>query len=110
MAVLARDIWHTVGAAGSNHLRMKRMLEWCILVTDPAVDRLNLFLMRNVLRIESCVTRDADKFLVRRMIQDVDIHVEGDCLPTPFHRQRLITVTGETFLARLPPETRAEES
>ena len=59
VTILARDNARTLASCTDIHLRMELMFQWGIFMTREAVDRLYLFLVRNVLRIETSVTSDA---------------------------------------------------
>lgn len=70
------------------HLRMELVFQGSILVAREAIDRLYLLLVRNVLRIETCVARNAYEFSVCRFLENAATYVQRDLLPFPFHRQR----------------------
>jgi len=65
VTLLAGNLRPSIRAARSNDLRMEPMLEGSALVTGPAVDGLDPLFVGNVLRVETYVTCNADKFSMR---------------------------------------------
>ena len=64
VAVLADYVLPALRAGSEIHLRMKLMFRGCIFVARFAVDRINLRLVRNVLRIETDMARNTRHFSV----------------------------------------------
>jgi hypothetical protein len=60
VTIFARDNTKPLASRSDIHLRMELMFQWGILMTRKAIDWLYLFLVRDVLRIETSVTRDAN--------------------------------------------------
>ena len=77
------------------------MLLCRILVADQAVDRLYLFLVRNILSIESRVARDARKLAMNRFVKNTTIDTERDLFSFSLHRQRRIAMTSKALLTSL---------
>jgi len=76
MAILARDRASPLSSCSNIHLRMKEVLQRCILVARKAIDRLYLFLVRNILRIETGVTRNAHQLAVSRFVQSAPANIQ----------------------------------
>ena len=100
----AGKIRRTVFPVRLHHLRMEGMLRRRVLVALQTIDRLDLFLMRHILRIESGMACDADEFLVRGFGKHCLLHADGNLFAVLFHRERFITMAGEAIFFGLRNE------
>ena len=101
VAIRTRNRATPFRSSSDIHLRMELMLQWSIFVAGEAFDRLYLFFVRYVLRIESGMASDAHQFPVRRSVQSALVDVQGYLFAFPFHCQRGIAMACQTVLFRL---------
>ena len=95
MALFAGNVRRPVSSVRFCHLRMKFVLLGCVPVTRQAAQRLDFFLVRNVVHVETGVARDTNKFAVDGTVQDFLVGKKGDLFSVALSRERLIAVAGQ---------------
>ena len=88
---------------------MKLVLERGILVARHATQRLDFFLVRQVVHVEPSMTRHAYKSAVSRGSQYRIADKQRYWFAFPLHREGLIAVTGQTVRLGLREERRGKK-
>lgn len=110
VACLAGDIFGTVRTARADHLRMKRMLPGRVAVAGPAIHGRYRVLVRNVFRIESRMTRNAEEACMGRGGKEFLVNKQRDLFPAPLHRQVGVAMAHEAIFPCLADQGNAQHA
>jgi hypothetical protein len=95
VTLFAGYVRRPVPSVGFYHLRMEFVLLGRVPVARQTAQRLDFFLVGNVVHVETGVARDTNKFAVDGAVQDFLVGKKRDLLSVALSRERLVAVAGQ---------------
>ncbi len=109
MTLFAGNVRRPVSSVRFCHLRMEFVLLGRVPVTRQAAQRIDFFLVGNIVHVETGVASDTNKFAVDGAVQNFLVGKKRDLFSVALRRERLIAVAGETIRLGLREERRGEK-
>lgn len=109
VALFTGNVRRPVPSIGFHHLRMEFVLLGRVPVTRQAAQRLDFFLVGNIVHVETGVAGNTNKFAVDGAVQNFLVGKKGDLFSVALSRERLVAVAGQAVRLGLREERRGEK-